>query len=161
MNRQSMKDLRETVAILLVASTILLVASTFTLAQDGMAESSGVASSGTITKIDALTGEFTVKDRDGKSYVIKKTDVVAQDLKTGDTVVYEIIGSAPANVHKGSSGKIVKIDAVTGDYTVQGSDGKSYVVKKADVVARDLKTGDTVAYEIVDGVPAHVVRSES
>ena len=118
-------------------------------------------SSGTITKIDALTGEFTVKDRDGKTYVIKKADVVAQDLKTGDTVVYEVVASAPANVRKGSSGTVTKIDAVTGEFTVKDREGKTYVVQKTDVVAKDLKTGDAVAYEIIEGVPAHVVRSQS
>lgn len=149
MKRRWMKNLMGTVVIVLLTSTVALAAE------------DQASSSGKITKIDAFTGELTVKDRDGKSYVIKRTDVAAQDLKTGDTIVYEIIESAPAHLRKGSSGKILKIDAVTGEFTVQGQDGKSYVVKKADVVARDLKTGDTVAYEIVDGVPAHVMRSES
>ena len=159
MKQRWMKHLTGVVVSVLTAATLSWAA------EEGQGPATGTqgqaTSAGIITKIDALTGEFTVQDRDGKAYVIKRADVVAQDLKTGDTVVYEMIGSAPANVHKGSSGKIVKIDAVTGDYTVQGSDGKSYVVKKADVVARDLKTGDIVAYEIVDGVPAHLVRSES
>jgi hypothetical protein len=125
-----MKNLTGTVAILLVASTLAL------------AEGDQAGSSGTITKIDAVTGEFAVKDYDGKSYVIKRTDVTAQDLKTGDTVVYEIVASAPANMRKGSTGTVTKIDAVTGEFTVTDREGKTYVVKKTDIVAKDLKTGD-------------------
>jgi len=149
MYRRCMKSLTGTVVILLVAST-------FALAEEDQA-----GSSGTITKIDAVTGEFTVQDYDGKSYVIKRADVTAQDLKTGDTVVYEIVASAPANVRKGSSGTITKIDAATGEFTVQDGEGKTYVVQKTEVVAKDLKTGDAVAYEIIEGVPAHVVKKQS
>jgi len=159
MKQRWMKHLTGVVVSVLTAATLSWAA------EEGQGPAAGTqapaTSAGTITKIDALTGEFTVQDRDGKAYVIKRTDVAAQDLKTGDTVVYEIIESAPAHLRKGATGKILKIDAVTGEFTVQDQDGKSYVVKKADVVARDLKTGDTVAYEIVDGVPAHVMRSES
>jgi uncharacterized surface protein with fasciclin (FAS1) repeats len=159
MKQRWMKHLTGVVVSVLTAATLSWAA------EEGQGPAAGTqgqaTSSGTITKVDALTGEFTVQDRDGKAYVIKRADVVAQDLKTGDTVVYEIIESAPAHLRKGSSGKITKIDAVTGEVTVQGSDGKAYVVKKTDVVAKDLKTGETVAYEIIDGVPAHVMRSES
>ena len=56
---------------------------------------------------------------------------------------------------------ITKIDAVTGEFTVQDREGKTYVIKKTDIVAQDLKTGDAVAYEIVEGVPAHVMKKQS
>jgi len=88
MYRRCMKSLTGTVVILLVASTFAL------------AEGDQAGSSGTITKIDAVTGEFTVKDHEGKTYVVKKTDVVAQDLKTGDAVVYEVVEGAPTDMKK-------------------------------------------------------------
>ena len=35
----------------------------------------------------------------------------------------------------------------------KGADGKTYEVKVADVVGENLKTGDVVEYEIVEGKP--------
>ncbi|MGQ0593102.1 MAG: hypothetical protein ACT4QB_10750 [Gammaproteobacteria bacterium] len=39
---------------------------------------------------------------------------------------------------------------------VTGNDGKQYEIAVADVVAEDLKTGDIVEYEIVEGKPVKV-----
>ena len=121
-----------------------------------LAEDVQIESSGTIVKTVALTGEFTDKDYDGKTNVLKKSYVVGQDLKTGDIVVYEVVKSSPVNVRKGSSGTIAKIDAGTGEFTVQDREGKTYVLKKTDIIARDLKTGDAGSYELVDRAPTHM-----
>jgi hypothetical protein len=77
-----------TLAILLVSSTLALAASKHH------------KSSGTVVEVNTETGVYTVKDYDGKTYQLKKTDVVAENLKTGDTVEYEIIEGSPAHVHK-------------------------------------------------------------
>ncbi len=37
--------------------------------------------------------------------------------------------------------------------TIKGTDGKTYQIKVADIMAEDLKTGDIVEYEIVEGKP--------
>jgi len=39
---------------------------------------------------------------------------------------------------------------------VKGADGKLYKIKVADIVAENLKTGDIVEYEVVEGAPVHV-----
>jgi len=44
--------------------------------------------------------------------------------------------------------------------TLKGADGKMYTVKAADVIAEDLKTGDIVEYEIVEGQPAKVSKKK-
>lgn len=36
---------------------------------------------------------------------------------------------------------------------IKGADGKTYEIKAADVIAENLKTGDIVEYEIVEGLP--------
>ena len=52
-----------------------------------------------------------------------------------------------------STGTIVAIAEGVAD--VKGADGKSYKIKVEDIVAEDLKTGDMVEYEIVEGQPAN------
>ena len=39
---------------------------------------------------------------------------------------------------------------------VKGDDGKEYEIAVAEIVAEDLKTGDIVEYEIVEGQPVKV-----
>ncbi len=68
----------------------LLLASTVSLA--------GESAGGTVIAV----AEDVVKIRgdDGKEYEIAVADVVAEDLKTGDMVEYEIAEGAPVKVHK-------------------------------------------------------------
>lgn len=49
------------------------------------------------------------------------------------------------------SGTVVAVDEEV--VKLQGDDGNTYEVKAADVVAEDLKTGDLVEYELVEGQP--------
>ena len=57
-------------------------------------------SSGTVMEVNAEAGEFTVKDYNGKTYVIKEAGVIVTDLKTGDEVEYDLEEAGPANVKK-------------------------------------------------------------
>jgi tRNA A58 N-methylase Trm61 len=43
---------------------------------------------------------------------------------------------------------------------IKGADGKTYQVKLVDVVAKDLKTGDMVEYEVVEGKPVKVTKKK-
>jgi len=78
------------VSICAVALAGLLLASTVSLA--------GEHTSGTI--IAVAEDVVTIKGNDGKEYEIAVADVVAEDLKTGDMVEYEIAEGAPVNVKK-------------------------------------------------------------
>ena len=102
MHHRLLKGLTGTAAALVLTSTLALAEDAKTQSSGTMPSTTGTTS-GTITKIDAVTGEFTVKDRDGKTYVLKKTDVVAQDLQTGDVVAYEIVEGVPVNIREDSS----------------------------------------------------------
>jgi hypothetical protein len=41
---------------------------------------------------------------------------------------------------------------------MKGADGKRYEIKTDDAAAVSLKPGDTIEYELVDGLPAHLVK---
>ena len=41
---------------------------------------------------------------------------------------------------------------------VKGADGKMYKIKVVDIVAEDLKTGDIVEYDLVEGAPVHTAK---
>lgn len=51
------------------------------------------------------------------------------------------------------TGTIVAVAEGVAD--VKGADGKIYKIKVEDIVAEDLKTGDMVEYELVEGQPVH------
>ena len=69
----------------------LLFASTVSLA-------AGESASGTIIAVEEEVVKIT--GNDGKEYEIAVADVVAEDLKTGDIVEYEIVEGKPVKVHK-------------------------------------------------------------
>lgn len=56
-----------------------------------------------------------------------------------------------------ASGTIVAITEEVAD--VKGADGNTYQIKVADIVAEDLKTGDMVEYEVVEGKLLHVKKT--
>jgi len=68
----------------------LLLASTVSLA--------GEKAGGTVVAV--AEDVVRIKGDDGKEYEIAVADVVAEDLKTGDMVEYEIAEGAPVNVKK-------------------------------------------------------------
>ena len=74
-----------------VALAGVLFTSTVTLA-------AGEKASGTI--IGVAEEVVKVKGDDGKEYEIAVADIVAEDLKTGDIVEYEIVEGQPVKVHK-------------------------------------------------------------
>lgn len=76
------------------AVSLALLASTLVLAE---ANKQGSA---TVVDVDMSRGVYTVKDYDGKTYELDKTQIVEKDLKTGDTVVYDIVESMPVHVRK-------------------------------------------------------------
>jgi hypothetical protein len=150
MSHRVISGLIGAVALLLVTSSAI------TLAAEGAEESSG-----TVIEVNGVTHEYTIRDRDGKTYVVKQSEIVATDPKTGEAVLYEMVDGAPAHVRVASSGTVVEMNAAAGEYTVKDRDGKTYVIKKKDVVAQDLKTGDAVVYEIVEGAPANVMKPKA
>ena len=52
------------------------------------------------------------------------------------------------------SGTIVAVAEGVAD--VKGADGKVYKIKVEEIVAEDLRTGDVVEYDVIEGKPAHV-----
>lgn len=78
------------VSICALALAGVLFASTVSLA--------GETASGTI--IAVAEDVVTIKADDGKEYEIAVADVVAEDLKTGDMVEYEIVEGEPVKVQK-------------------------------------------------------------
>lgn len=74
-----------------VALAIVLLSSTLSLAADAK-------STGTIVVVAEEV--VTLKGADGKTYQVKVADVVAEDLKTGDMVEYEVIEGKPTKVKK-------------------------------------------------------------
>ena len=52
------------------------------------------------------------------------------------------------------SGTIVAVTEGVAD--VKGADGTVYKVKVEDIIAEDLKTGDVVEYDLIQGKPVHV-----
>ena len=53
-----------------------------------------------------------------------------------------------------ASGTIVEVKEEV--VIVQGADGQTYEIEAAEVEGLDLKTGDVVEYEIVEGAPLHI-----
>src|SRR5262245_22229404 len=102
MYRQLIRYLIGTVAILLVTSTLDLAAN------------DPQESTGTVIEVNAVTHEYTIRDRDGKTYDVKQSEILAQDPKTGDAVLYEIVDGAPARVRLASSGTIIEMNAAAG-----------------------------------------------
>lgn len=60
---------------------------------------------------------------------------------------------ALAAAQKGSGVVVAVAEKIV---TIKAADGKTYEVEIAKVVAVDLKTGDAVEYEIVEGKPVNV-----
>jgi hypothetical protein len=56
------------------------------------------------------------------------------------------------------SGTVVAVE--TAVVKIKGADGKTYEVKIADVVEKNLKTGDMVEYEVVEGRPVKVTKKK-
>lgn len=57
-----------------------------------------------------------------------------------------------------ASGVIVAVEKEI--VVVQGADGKTFEIEAAKVVELNLKTGDIVEYEIVEGKPLNVKKSQ-
>lgn len=58
-----------------------------------------------------------------------------------------------AAAQKGSGTVVAVAEKIV---TIKGADGKTYEVAIEKVVAVDLKTGDAVEYEIIEGKPVNV-----
>jgi hypothetical protein len=43
---------------------------------------------------------------------------------------------------------------------IKGADGKTYQVKMVDVIEKNLKTGDMVEYEVIEGRPVKVAKKK-
>jgi hypothetical protein len=68
---------------------------------------------------------------------------------------------APALTQAGGARQTGTVVAVAEEMvTFKGADGKTYEIKEADVVAEDLRTGDIVEYEIVEGGPVKVTKKK-
>jgi hypothetical protein len=65
-------------------------------------------------------------------------------------------GFAPAADKASGTVVVVEEEVVR----IKGSDGKTYELDVAEVIAEDLKTGDMVEYEIVSGKPIHVKKAK-
>jgi len=57
-----------------------------------------------------------------------------------------------------ASGTVVAVEEAV--VKVKGADGKVYEIKAAEVIAENLKTGDIVEYEIVEGMPVKVKKKK-
>ena len=56
------------------------------------------------------------------------------------------------------SGTVVAVDAAM--VQIKGADGKTYQVKVVDVIEKNLKTGDMVEYEVIEGRPVKVMKKK-
>jgi hypothetical protein len=56
------------------------------------------------------------------------------------------------------SGTVVAVEVAV--VKIKGADGKTYEVKMADVIEKNLKTGDMVEYEVVEGKPVKVAKKK-
>jgi len=56
------------------------------------------------------------------------------------------------------SGTVVVVEATI--VRIKGADGKTYEVKVVDVIEKNLKTGDMVEYEVVEGRPVKVTKKK-
>ena len=87
--------MRRVLALGTIALAVLLLASPAIYA-------GGAKSGGTIVAVDEETDVYTIKGDDGKTYEVTDVSVVAEDLKTGDMVEYDLIEAKPVNVKKKS-----------------------------------------------------------
>jgi cold shock CspA family protein len=67
-----------------------------------------------------------------------------------------LLALPPAFAADKGSGTVIAVDEEADVFTIKGSDGKTYQVEAASVVAEDLKTGDMVEYDIVEAKPVKV-----
>ena len=65
-----------------------------------------------------------------------------------------LVTSTVALAAEMASGTIVEVKEEV--VIVQGADGQTYEIEAAEVEGLDLKTGDVVEYEIVEGAPLHI-----
>jgi hypothetical protein len=56
------------------------------------------------------------------------------------------------------TGTVVAVE--TAVVKIKGADGKTYEVKMADVIEKNLKTGDMVEYEVIEGKPVKVAKKK-
>jgi hypothetical protein len=64
---------------------------------------------------------------------------------------------APAQTAK-TSGTVVVVEKEV--VQIKAADGNTYQVKMVDVIEKNLKTGDMVEYEIVEGRPVKVAKKK-
>jgi hypothetical protein len=57
-----------------------------------------------------------------------------------------------------ASGTVVVVEKEV--VQIKGADGKTYQVKMVDVIEKNLKTGDMVEYEVVEGKPVKVAKKK-
>src|SRR2546427_10380691 len=57
-----------------------------------------------------------------------------------------------------ASGTVVVVEKEV--VQIKGADGKTYQVKMVDVMEKNLKTGDMVEYEVVEGKPMKVAKKK-
>ena len=73
-------------------------------------------------------------------------------------LAFVLMSSTLALAADKANGTIVAVEETV--VKLKGADGKVYEVKAADVVAENLKTGDIVEYEIVEGMPMKVKKKK-
>jgi hypothetical protein len=57
-----------------------------------------------------------------------------------------------------ASGTVVVVEKEV--VQIKGADGKTYQVKMVDVMEKNLKTGDMVEYEVIEGKPVKVAKKK-
>jgi tRNA A58 N-methylase Trm61 len=57
-----------------------------------------------------------------------------------------------------ASGTVVVVEKEV--VKLKGADGKTYEVKMVDVIEKNLKTGDVVEYEVIEGRPVKVAKKK-
>ena len=63
----------------------------------------------------------------------------------------------PAKAAK-ASGTVVVVEKEV--VQIKAADGKTYQVKMVDVIEKNLKTGDMVEYEVIEGRPVKVAKKK-
>jgi len=64
----------------------------------------------------------------------------------------------PSGTAAKASGTVVVVEKEV--VQIKGADGKTYQVKIVDVIEKNLKTGDMVEYEVVEGKPVKVSKKK-
>jgi hypothetical protein len=57
-----------------------------------------------------------------------------------------------------ASGTVVVVEKEV--VQIKGADGKTYQVKMVDIIEKNLKTGDVVEYEVIEGKPVKVAKKK-